>query len=148
MKIALKLANKAAKNGDIPVGAVVVDQTGKIIGKGYNRKEKEQNPVKHAEVIAIMQACKSIGSWRLENCILYSTLEPCLMCLGTILQARISKIVFGLESDKFGCIKTLEKLKTNENFTNSINYSYELDLASKEMLQSFFSKLRSQNDMI
>lgn len=143
MKIALGLAKKAASNGDIPVGAIVVDQTGKIIGRGYNRKEKDCDPIKHAEIIAISQACKKIGSWRLENCVLYSTLEPCLMCLGAILQARIAWIIFGLESEKFGCITTLEKLKISENLNHSVGYTYELALESKEMLQAFFSKLRS-----
>lgn len=143
MKTALNLAKKAVENGDIPVGAVVVDKSGKIIGRGYNQKEKTQDPTKHAEVIAITQACKKIGSWRLEDCILYSTLEPCLMCLGAVLQARINWIVFGLASEKFGCIKTLEKLKTKENFNHSIGYTYQVTAESKEMLQAFFGKLRA-----
>ncbi|MBE4704195.1 nucleoside deaminase [Spiroplasma platyhelix] len=148
LKVAVSLAKKAIKNNDIPVGAVVVDQNGRIIGRGYNRKEKDQNPFHHAEVIAIQQACKQRGSWRLEECIIYSTLEPCLMCLGTILQARISWIVFGLESEKFGSIKTLEKLKINENFNHSVGYTYEPIADSKEMLQAFFGQLRTQNGMI
>lgn len=148
MDVALALAKKATKKGDIPVGAVVVDQAGKIIGRGYNRKEIEQNPIKHAEIIAISKACKKVGSWRLEECVIYSTLEPCLMCLGTILQTRIKWIVFGLESEKFGSIKTLEKLKTTANINYSVGYTYESTAESKEMLQAFFGKLRTRNGMI
>ncbi|MGL5268627.1 MAG: nucleoside deaminase [Spiroplasma sp.] len=148
MKIALSLAKKAIKNGDIPIGAIVVDRDGNILGRGYNRKEKENNPIKHAEVIAISKACKKVGSWRLENCIIYSTLEPCLMCLGAILQTRINWIIFGLASEKFGCVKTLDKLRTSKNFNNSIQYTYEFTLDSKKMLQFFFTELRTQSDMI
>lgn len=148
MKIALSLAKKAMKNGDIPIGAIVVDKDGKILGRGYNRKEKDNNPIKHAEIIAISKACKAVGSWRLENCVIYSTLEPCLMCLGAILETRISWIVFGLASDKFGCVKTLDKLRTSKKFDQTVKYTYEFTLDSKKMLQSFFGKLRTQNDMI
>lgn len=148
MKIALSLAKKAENNGDIPVGAIVVDKDGNILGKGYNKKEKEKDSIKHAEIIAISNACKKIGSWRLENCIIYSTLEPCLMCLGAILESRINSVVFGLASEKFGCINLLDKLKNNKDFNHSINYTYDLTLFSREMLQSFFNKLRSQNDII
>lgn len=148
MKIAVNLAKKALKNNDIPVGSVVVDQNGVVIGRGYNRKEKDQNPFHHAEVIAIQQACRKRDSWRLENCVIYSTLEPCLMCLGAILQARISWIVFGLESEKFGSIKTLDKLKIKENFNHPVGYTYEPTSDSKEMLQAFFNQLRTQNGMI
>lgn len=148
MKIALDLAKKAETNRDIPVGAIVVDKNGNILGKGYNKKEKDQNSIKHAEIIAISNACKKNGSWRLEDCTIYSTLEPCLMCLGAILESRISLIVFGLVSEKFGCINLLDKLKNNKDFNHSINYSYDLTLFSREMLQSFFNKLRNQNDII
>lgn len=148
MKIALDLAKKAIVNGDIPIGAVIVDKNGNILGRGYNRKEKENNPIKHAEIIAISKACKKVGRWRLENCTIYSTLEPCLMCLGAILHARINWIVFGLTSEKFGCVQTLDKLRTTKNFDHSIGYSYEPSVDSKELLQAFFGKLRNQNDMI
>lgn len=148
MKVAVSLAKKAIKNGDIPIGAIVIDKNGNILGKGYNRKEKENNPIKHAEIIAISKACKKIDNWRLQDCIIYTTLEPCLMCLGAILQTRISWIVFGLASEKFGSVKTLDKLRTSKKFDHSIRYTYELTLDSKEMLQSFFGKLRSQNDII
>lgn len=148
MNIALSLAKKAEINGDIPVGAIVVDRDGNIIGKGYNKKEKDQDSIKHAEIIAISNACKKIASWRLEDCVIYSTLEPCLMCLGAILESRISSIVFGLVSEKFGSIKLLDKLKNNQVLNHSVNYTYDLTLFSREMLQSFFNKLRNQNDII
>ncbi|MDQ7982966.1 MAG: nucleoside deaminase [Spiroplasma sp.] len=152
MEIALSLAKKAELNGDIPVGAVVIDENGNVLGKGYNKKEKDKDPIRHAEMIAISNASKKIGSWRLENCIIYSTLEPCLMCLGAILESRINLVVFGLTSEKFGSVRILDKLKDTKDFNHSINYTYDLTLSSRktsrEMLQSFFNKLRNQNDII
>lgn len=148
MNMALDMAKKAIKYDDVPIGAIVVDQAGNVLGKGYNQKEKLKNPTKHAEMIAIVNACKKFGDWRLENCIIYSTLEPCLMCLGTILQTRINWIVFGLESEKFGCIKTLDKLIQGKIFSYDIGYTYEFSLESKKILQSFFNRLRNQSDII
>lgn len=94
MNEALKLAEKAFNEDEIPVGAVVV-KNNKIIGCGYNQKEKYKNPLKHAELIAIEEACKNIGDWRLNDCEIYVTLEPCQMCMGAIVETRIKKVVYG-----------------------------------------------------
>ena len=105
MNEALKLAKKAFDEDEIPVGAIVV-KNGEIIGRGYNQKEKSNNPLKHAEMIAIEEACKYIGDWRLNDCVIYVTLEPCLMCLGAIVETRIEKVVYGVKkSDQMFDIK-------------------------------------------
>lgn len=95
MNEALKLAKIAFDEDEIPVGAVVVKDN-KIIGCGYNQKEKTKNPLKHAELIAIEEACKNIGDWRLNDCEIYVTLEPCQMCMGAIVESRIKKIIYGI----------------------------------------------------
>ncbi|MEJ2568752.1 MAG: nucleoside deaminase, partial [candidate division WOR-3 bacterium] len=101
MREALKEAVKSFENEEVPVGAVVVrDDT--IIGRGCNRKEALNDPTAHAEIIAITAAANSIGDWRLDGCILYSTLEPCLMCAGAVIQSRISRVVYGASDEKFG----------------------------------------------
>lgn len=99
MDVALKLALKAFKKGDVPVGAVVVENN-KIIGKGYNKRHKKQNITKHAELIALEQACKKKKTWHLNNCEIYVTLEPCMMCMGAIKQSHIKKIYFATENQK------------------------------------------------
>ena len=99
MKIALSEAEKAYKLGEMPVGAIVV-KNGKIIGKGYNKKEKTKNALMHAEIIAINKACKKNKDWRLNDCEMYVTLEPCIMCMGAIVESRIKKVYCGIENKK------------------------------------------------
>lgn len=101
MKEALKEARKSYKNDDVPVGAVIV-RNDKIIAKAHNQKEKNKIATQHAEILAIEKACKKINSWHLDECTLYVTLEPCLMCFGAILESRIKKIVYATSSEKFG----------------------------------------------
>ena len=93
MKIAIKEAIKAKNKGDVPVGAVVVVGN-KVISKAYNKKEHKKNSTKHAEILAISKACKKINSWHLDNCTLYCTMEPCMMCCGAIIQSRIKKVIY------------------------------------------------------
>ena len=142
MKIAIELAKKAFINGDIPVGAVLVNQELEIIGTGYNQKEITQNPTQHAEMLAIVAACKNKGTWRLEDCTIYVTLEPCLMCTGAILQARIKCIVYGLPSTKYGFLEPLAILAKTKNLY-ALNYRYEVVKDSKKLLQTFFYNLRN-----
>lgn len=143
MEIALKLAKKAAINGDVPIGAIIVDENDNIIGRGFNKKEKDKDPTQHAEIIAIKKACKKINNWRLLNCTIYTTLEPCLMCVGALLQTRIKHIVFGLKDSKFGCVESLYNLTLDKRFNHRSEYTYSLNLDSKEMLQSFFGEIRN-----
>jgi tRNA(adenine34) deaminase len=109
MKLALSAAREAASNGEVPVGAVIV-AAGKIVGTGYNRREERQSPLSHAEIMAIEEASRRLGSWRLDTCDIYVTLEPCLMCTGAILQARMRRLVFGCLDPKAGAVESLYRL--------------------------------------
>lgn len=95
MSLALKLAREAAEHGEVPVGAIVVDASGRVVGRGRNRREETGDATAHAELEAIREACQALGDWRLEGCALYVTLEPCPMCAGAIINARIPALVFG-----------------------------------------------------
>lgn len=106
MDYALMLAQTAGKTGEVPVGAVIVDAQGNLLAQGTNRKEKTQDPTAHAEIIAIRQATQKLGHWRLLECTLYVTLEPCPMCAGAILQARLGLLVYGVDDPKTGAIRT------------------------------------------
>lgn len=102
MERALALAAEASAAGEVPVGALVLDADGRVLGEGLNRRELDLDPSAHAEVVAMRQAAREIGSWNLEGCTLVVTLEPCLMCAGALLQARISRVVFGAWDEKAG----------------------------------------------
>lgn len=127
IELALKEANKAYQNGDFPVGCVVT-YNNKIIAKAHNKKEKNNNAIEHAEILAISKTCKKLNTWHLEECTLYTTLEPCVMCIGAIAQARIKKIVYLSENKKFGFTNffknskiinhkiTVEKLNNNSEY--------------------------------
>lgn len=132
MKIAIKEAQKAYKKGEIPVGAVIV-KNNKIISKAHNMKEKYNNPLNHAEILCIKKACKKIKNWRLDNCILYVTMEPCMMCCGAILESRIKKIVFSVYNEKTGYTKKIKNIEIKSNI---------LEKEYKMMLKSFFKKIR------
>lgn len=101
MNIALKQAKKAFNNNEVPIGAIVV-RKGKIIAKAFNQKEKKQSPTAHAEIIAIEKAAKKLKSWRLDDCELFVTIEPCMMCMGAIVQSRLKKVIYGAKNEKFG----------------------------------------------
>lgn len=135
MRIALKEANKSFKYNDVPVGAVIV-KGDKVISKAYNKKEKTKIVTKHAEILAIEKACKKLETWRLDDCILYVTLEPCIMCYGAIKEARISKVVYAISSPKYGFTNLI---KNSDNYyLIKGNYSKE----SKKLLQLFFKNKR------
>ena len=140
MEEALKLAQKANKKGEVPIGAVIV-RNGKIISKGFNKREKTQNAIMHAEIVAIEKACRKLGSWRLDDCEIYVTLEPCLMCLGAIINSRIKKLVFGA-SDNKSCTKEFLLSKNN-----SLNHNLEIESGILEedcakLLKEFFKNAR------
>ena len=140
MKIAIKEANKSLKHNDVPVGCVIV-KNNKILSKSYNKREKSNKITKHAEIIAIEKASKKLKTWHLDDCILYTTLEPCLMCVSVILQSRIKKVIYALNNEKNTF--NIEQLKNIDEDAKKIvfekgNYSEE----SLEMLQKFFQKQR------
>ncbi len=138
MKVALKEANKAYIKDEVPVGAVIV-RNDEIISKGYNQKEISKNAIKHAELIAIDKACKKMNSWHLDDCILYTTLEPCLMCMGAILECRIKKIYYAISNEKYGSIKYLSDQQLSK-------MQIEKGICEKEslfLLQNFFQNKRN-----
>ena len=137
MKIALKEAKKALKKNEVPIGAIIV-KNNKIIAKAHNQKEKTKIVTKHAEIIAIEKACKKLKTWHLNDCILYTTVEPCLMCSGAIIQSRIDKVVYGTENEKFGKLNNIIK---NDNIKIEIE-SGILKNESIDLLQQFFNKKR------
>lgn len=117
MTRALELARRAFDLGECPVGAIVVAPDGSIIGEGYNLREKLQSPTAHAEILAIEQAAKALGSWRLTDCTLYVTLEPCPMCAGAIMNSRLKRLVYGAFDDKNGACASVVNL-FEERFTH------------------------------
>lgn len=137
MKIAFKESEKAYKIDEIPVGAVIV-RNEKVISKGYNMKEKYNDPTMHAEIIAIRKACKKLKDWRLNDCILYVTMEPCEMCLNVILESRIKDIVCGIKNKKNSKIDALIR----ESQINIVYGVYEKEIL--EELNAFFRKIREK----
>ncbi len=148
MMEAIKEAKKALIKDEVPIGCVIVHND-KIIARGYNLRETKQQSIAHAEIIAIQKACKKIGSWRLENCTLYVTLEPCPMCSGAILQSRIDNVVFGAYDPKGGCIESCMKMydvKGFNHYPNTIGGLME-DECSK-LLKDFFKEKRKKKKQI
>ncbi len=142
MQLAIEQAKLAEAMGEVPVGAVVV-QNGRVIATGYNRREKDKNALAHAECEAIAKACKALGTWRLSDCTLYVTLEPCSMCAGAIVNARIFRVVYGAADEKAGCVGSLINL-----FALDLNHTPRLTtgVLSKEcgaLLSSFFARQRN-----
>lgn len=143
MKEALRLAEEAAKEGEVPVGAVAV-WDGKIVGRGRNRREKDKNALAHAEIEAINQACRTLGGWRLWKCDLYVTLEPCPMCTGAIINSRIKKLVYGASDNKAGSVGSIVNL-----FDLPYNHKPEIvkgvcQEECSEILTKFFRNLRNK----
>lgn len=148
MKEAIKEAKKAEDLREVPIGAILVID-GKIISRAHNLRESKQSAVAHAELLAIEQACKEIGSWRLENAHLYVTLEPCAMCSGAIILSRVSKVVFGASDPKGGCAGTFMNLLQDERFNHQSEVkSGVLEAECGQLLSDFFRKLREQRKLV
>lgn len=141
MKIALNEAKRAFKKNDVPVGAVIV-KNGKVLSKAHNQKQLKKNAILHAEIIAIKRACRKVKSWHLEECTLYVTLEPCLMCAGAIIQSRIGKVVYATPSIKFGYIESTKIMKDKKNNYIPIIESDVCKLESVQLLKKFFKNKR------
>jgi len=142
MKEALKEARKAYDINEVPVGCVIV-YDGQIIGRGHNRRTVENNPLKHAEIIAINEACAFIGDWRLEECYIYVTVEPCPMCAGAILQARMKALYFGAWNKKAGACGSVVDIINEDKFNHKVEV--EAGIMQEEcakMMSNFFAKLR------
>lgn len=142
MKLALKEAKKAYKLGEVPIGCVIVYKD-EIIGKGYNRRNTDKSTLAHAEISAIKKASKVIGDWRLEECTLYVTLEPCQMCSGAIVQARIPTVVMGCMNPKAGCAGSILNILDMPQFNHQVEtISGILEEECSRMLTTFFKELR------
>ncbi|MCQ2459236.1 MAG: nucleoside deaminase [Ruminococcus sp.] len=143
MKRALELAREAFDDGEVPVGAVVVKKTtGEIVGEGRNRRENAKNALAHAEIIAIDEACKKLGGWRLPECAIYVTLEPCPMCCGAIINSRIDNVIFGAYDKKSGSAVSVQKMfELPYNYLPSVTGGV-MENECAEILSEFFRELR------
>ncbi|MFV9511862.1 tRNA adenosine(34) deaminase TadA [Tepidibacillus sp. LV47] len=146
MQEALLEAKKAEALGEVPIGAVIV-KDGKIIARGHNLRETKKDPTAHAEMIAIQQASQVLGGWRLHRCTLYVTLEPCQMCAGAIIQARIDHVVYGAKDPKAGCAGTLCNLLEDPRFNHQATVtSGVLEEEASLLLKKFFRNLRQSKE--
>lgn len=145
MKEAIRLAKKAGKLGEVPIGCVIVYQD-RIIGRGYNRRIIDKNVLSHAEINAIRKACKVMGDWRLEECTMYVTLEPCPMCAGAIVQARIPHVVIGCMNPKAGCAGSVLDMLHEEGFNHQVETrTGVMEEQCSTMLKEFFKALRRRS---
>ncbi|WP_408641636.1 tRNA adenosine(34) deaminase TadA [Staphylococcus carnosus] len=144
MKLALEEAKKAERIGEVPIGAIVVKE-GEVIARAHNLRETVQQPTAHAEHIAIEKAAEAVGSWRLEDCTLYVTLEPCVMCSGAIVMSRIPRVVYGASDPKGGCSGSLMDLLQEPRFNHRAEVvSGVLENECGAILKSFFKQLREK----
>lgn len=144
MKEAIKQAKKAALLGEVPIGCIIVYE-GKVIARGYNRRIIDKNVLSHAEIIAIRKACKKMGDWRLEGCTMYVTMEPCPMCAGAIVQARIPTVVIGCMNPKAGCAGSVLDMLHEDGFNHQVETrDGVLGEECSQMLKSFFKELRNK----
>jgi tRNA(adenine34) deaminase len=140
---ALLLAGHAKAAGDVPVGAIVVDREGRVIGRGWNRREVDQNPLGHAELMALEEAAKTRGSWRLDDCSLVVTLEPCVMCAGALVQARIETLIFGAKDEKGGAALSLYAVPSDPRLNHRARVvSGVMEKECRSVLQEFFRGVR------
>ena len=148
MKMAIAQAKKAAALGEVPIGCVIVYE-GKVIGRGYNRRKTDKNTLSHAELNAIKKASKKMGDWRLEECTMYVTLEPCQMCSGAIVQARIPKVVMGCMNPKAGCAGSILNLLDEPRFNHQVEIvKGVLEDECSALLTDFFKALRIKNALL
>lgn len=148
MREAIRQAKKAYALEEVPIGCVIVHE-GKIIGRGYNRRTTDKNPLAHAELIAIKKASKKMNDWRLEDCTLYVTLEPCQMCSGAIVQARTTRVVVGCMNPKAGCAGSVLNLLDVQEFNHQVELTTGvLEEECSSMMKQFFRELRDKQKKI
>jgi len=146
MNYALELAQIAGDADEVPVGAVIIDSTGKLIAQGENRKERDKDPTAHAEIIAIRSATKTLQTWRLHQCTLYVTLEPCPMCAGAIAHSRLAKLIYGVDDTKTGAIRTVINIPDSCASNHRLQVvGGILESACREQLQLWFASKRLEN---
>ena len=144
MKEALKQAKKAYAIEEVPIGCVIVHED-KIIARAYNKRNTKKSTLAHAELLAIQKACKKLGDWRLEECTMYITLEPCQMCAGAIVQARIPRVVIGTHNKKAGCAGSILNLLQMKEFNHQVELaSGVLEEECSEMMKRFFREMRNK----
>ncbi len=147
MRAAIEQGRRAAAIREVPIGCVIV-RNGRIIAAAYNRRNNDKNVLSHAELLAIREACRKTGDWRLEDCTLYVTLEPCPMCAGAIVQARIPRVVIGTQNAKAGCAGSVMNLLKQPGFNHQCDITYDVlhdDCAA--MITGFFRQLREEKKM-
>ncbi|MEI1374213.1 tRNA adenosine(34) deaminase TadA [Nostoc sp. UHCC 0926] len=143
MSYALELAKAAGNAGEIPVGAVIIDPTGKLLAQGENRKERDKDPTAHAEILALKTAAITLKNWHLNECTLYVTLEPCPMCAGAILQARLGLLVYGVDDTKTGAIRTVINIPDSAASNHHLQIiGGILESACRQQLQAWFATRR------
>ncbi len=148
MKEAIKQAKKAVAAGDVPIGCVIVKDD-KIIARGYNKRNARKTTLAHAELLAIEKASRRLGDWRLEECTMYITLEPCQMCAGAIIQARIPRVVVGAMNRKAGCAGSILNLFQVEAFNHQVEFEKGImEQECSAMLSDFFKSLRERKKLI
>lgn len=144
MEQALQEAQKAASMGEVPVGAIVVHQ-GEVVGKGHNLRESHRDPTAHAEIVAIRQAAASLNRWRLHDCTLYVTLEPCPMCAGAIVNSRLERVVFGANDLRAGAVRSVFQLCDDHRLNHRADITQGVEKAAcSEILSTFFAKRRAE----
>ena len=147
MKLAIREAKKARAIGEVPIGCIIVYED-KIIARGYNKRVAKKSVLAHAEILAIKNACKKIGDWRLEGCTMYITLEPCPMCAGAIIQARIPRVVIGSLNPKAGCAGSVLDMMHVEGFNHQVDVTTGVcDEECSEMMKGFFRELRGKRQL-
>jgi tRNA(adenine34) deaminase len=144
MRIAIEAAKIAEENDDVPIGAVIIYQN-QIIGKAYNQREQLKDPTAHAEIIALTQAAAFMESWRLNDCTIYVTLEPCPMCAGALVLARMKRLVYGCDDPKTGAVKSLYNIVQDQRLNHRLEVTSNVLAAEcSELLQEFFQKRRTE----
>lgn len=144
MRAALELAQAALDAGEVPVGCVIADADGNIVGRGQNTRERSRSALGHAELAAIDEACRARGDWRLDDCTLFVTLEPCPMCAGAILNARVGRVVFSAREERFGsCGSVVDLFSENYGFHPAV-YKGVLETECRSLMELFFKKMRKE----
>ena len=148
MKLAIEEGLKAYEKGEVPIGAVIV-KDGEVIARAHNLKETKKDPTAHDEILAIRKAAEKLGTWRLENCDLYVTIEPCVMCAGAILQSRIRRLIYGARESKFGGVESVVNILNNPGFNHRVEvFGGIMEDECGRLMKDFFQDLRNKKKSV